>query len=578
VTLVDLVRTAEPTTRVAPPHVELSATRVETVRSVGVRWPYAVAAVAAITYAGVGLWLVFGIDFAIGDALARSAAARSIVHSRDQHLMGVGIYWMPIPTFAQAPLMAVFSRFGVPLLALPLTTAIPGALTVLPLARAGRCLGLRERHTFLVVALYAFNPYTVFFAANGMSEAWTAFFLACVLHRYLEWTSRKRTRDLGKLGIYLALALLSKYEVLGCIPFIGMAVALQVPKGRRISTGLVVVLPALFSFVVWYLVSVVVTGHTPFEVVAGTQTGEVLTNDGWLPEARTPATSAAYTLRMLLLVCPAIFAAIVTSGAARDVQRALRALVGRAAAGVEATPPLNALGVALPFLVFPGQVALLLLAGTTFGNPRYYTPVILAIAFLSLVSVARARTSWRPFVLTGLAVVTIIGYGTAFATMSNPSASKIEGEHYVIDRLLGREPTVDRGSTLRDFASFTAAFDAQLVDGDLVAVDSATAHPVALLTEHPRQVATDRDKDSERLSARNPTLFTWIVYVEGVGYDSPFNAALGQIIQRPPTGMQWVLAAEGPRAGEWPFGDVNLYHLVPADGTTTASPQQSTTP
>jgi hypothetical protein len=163
------------------------------------------------------------------------------------------------------------------------------------------------------------------------------------------------------------------------------------------------------------------------------------------------------------------------------------------------------------------------------------------------------------------------GYVSAFATLSNPKASKVEGENYVIDRLLGRTPKIDRGKTLRDFGAFTAAFDDHLTPTDLVAVDSATAHPVALLSEHPGQVATDRDKDSERLASRNPTLFTWIVYVDGAGFQSPFNDNLGQILKTPPRGKTWELVAEGPRGADWPFGDVHLYHLVDASGADTPS-------
>jgi hypothetical protein len=56
-----------------------------------------------VVYVAFGLWLLYGADYAIGDAIARASAARSIAHSRDQHLMAAGFNWVPWPVYAESP-------------------------------------------------------------------------------------------------------------------------------------------------------------------------------------------------------------------------------------------------------------------------------------------------------------------------------------------------------------------------------------------------------------------------------------------------------------------------------------------
>jgi hypothetical protein len=335
--------------------------------------------------------------------------------------------------------------------------------------------------------------------------------------------------------------------------------------------GLIAALPALFTFCVWSAVALVITGKNPFQLVFGMSGGANeptrLVNPGWLPDERTPTTAAAYALKMTLLVAPGVLLAVLVAGGIRESFALLHALGNRFRRPV--AHDLLALGVALPFAVFPGQVAYLLLKGTTYGNPRYFTPLVLALAFLSLVTASRVRRVRAGVALCGLAIVSLVGYATALATMSNPKASKVESEFVVLEKLRGRPASGNLDIGI--WRTFTASVDSLIGSRDVLAVDSTIAQPFTLFTKHPKNVVLDRDKDAQQLTARKPTPFTLILFSERAAYTA-MNSALGEILGQPPPGKQWVVALEGPLSSDG-SSRLRLYRLVEATSTSPGPSQ-----
>src|SRR5262249_7996980 len=167
-------------------------------------WPWLLAGVAFAVYLIIGLVLLFKIGYAIGDSVVRESQARSVVDSRDPHAASIGFYWMPIPVLSQLPLAAVLSRLGVSEASGPLSTALWAAGTIPVLVAIGRRLRLHDGWTALLVVIFAFNPWTIFYAANGMSEASFFFFLALTCLGYISWIKEGRLRDLALLGLALS--------------------------------------------------------------------------------------------------------------------------------------------------------------------------------------------------------------------------------------------------------------------------------------------------------------------------------------------------------------------------------------
>src|SRR5262249_29990197 len=156
----------------------------------------------------------------------------------------------PLPVLSQLPFAAVLSRFGVSAASGPVSTALWAAATVPVLVAIGRRLQLRDGFVAVLVVVYAFNPWTIFYAANGMSEASFFFFLALTCLGYLSWVMSGRVAALVLLGMAMAGATLVRYETMGIAVILGVAVALQTRKGRRAGAVLITVLPAAFAMFV----------------------------------------------------------------------------------------------------------------------------------------------------------------------------------------------------------------------------------------------------------------------------------------------------------------------------------------
>ena len=525
-------------------------------------WAWAFAGVAFVGYVIFGLWMLYGADFAIGDALARASSARAIAHSRDQHLMAVGFYWMPLPAFAEVPFMAVFSRLGLPGLGLVMPTAFATSMTIPIVARIGRDLAVPRRGVVPFVVLFAINPYTVFCAGNGMSEAWQVLALAGCFAAYLRWSTHHRVRDLGRLGLWLAVAQMTRYESITLVIVFFALVAWQSRPGRRVATSMTVAAPAVFAVVAWTVTSFVITRHGFWKAI---QDGSEKTRVAgfWLPDQRTLASVTEYSTKLSLRFAPGIVVAVVLAGFGRE-------LFGQVLTPDD-KPHLRAVAIVAVGGLFPAQIAFLLLEWASYGDPRYYMPLILMFTIAALVALSGAgHLAGRVLVL---AVLGLAGCVSSFVVLGDPNISAITGEPAVVKALLGNKvpsgvQASDSRVDLGDWRAFTAEMDLRVQPGDVVVLDTAVAAAVHLFSSHPQQIATERDKDSERqLQLPDPGYNLAVVLPGNVGLINPSIQSM--IRGTPPKGKRWV-KVDVPVAPKWFRGTPELWQLIDSAGPTSA--------
>lgn len=236
------------------------------------RLAWAAFALTFVGYAAVGYWLQVRHGFMIGDALARVAAAQSVLFSRSPHLAAVGFIFTPLTAVVQIPLIAL-SPWWPPMA----ERAFSGTLMSAPfmagavyqMLRMGMDRGLPRTFTVTIAALFALNPMIIFYGSNGMSEAPFIFFVVWAVRRLTMWMVDNDVHHLIVAGgIAMGLAYLTRYDAAAAIGAAGFLVAITTylrargqPRLKRAFMGMVIVSgPGLAAFLGWAIASWMITG------------------------------------------------------------------------------------------------------------------------------------------------------------------------------------------------------------------------------------------------------------------------------------------------------------------------------
>lgn len=509
---------------------------------------YALALLALVGYAAAGVWLRYGLDFSVGDAVARTAEAKYMVLSRDPHAAALGFYWMPIPTVVQLPLVLLLDPFGQAELAGPVSTAMFGAGTVLVLGRLAAELHLPRLTAGLLLVAYAANPVVVYVSANGMGEAALFFFVALTLSGVLSYTGAPSSRALLLAAFGLAGTVLARYEavpLLAVVPALLALVDARRGSWARARTTLVLAgAPAAWGLALWVLYMRVIGGSfTAFRTGAETTTG---TGPGAEPAYQPEylagagggvAEALAWTGSWLLAFGPALLLLV----------PALLPLRRRS---------LGTLAVLLTAAALPAVVVVLLVRRATTGEPRYFVSFVLLAAVAALWTAGRLR-EWS---LPGRRVVTVVstpllaGLLVLGAVTGSNALTDVDRTHYnsesrVFERVLGQPVTpVDGGAELPRWRTFTRLLDATVPDGRTVLVDTRYAFPAAVLSRRTRQFVMSSDRDYEsQVSPTGLQRFDYVAVVDGglrQGLAGAFDEG-GAVVRRAPDAWQEVFTVPG---------------------------------
>lgn len=231
--------------------------------------------VVALIYGYLGYRTTIDSHVVVFDALDRLARSYMVWHNDPPKLAAVGFVFPPITTMALLP-FALVKPVATSLVALPASSAVFAAATVVMLDRTlARCEVMPLLRLPLMLA-FAFNPFWLFYAGNGMSEALYSFFLAFTLYSFVSWYTTTEPRYLIAAGFNLSILVLVRYAfIVWAILFaLLIGVALIRRAARRIEIeGSVIAFaaPIMYVLALWVLFNALIVGD-PFGWVSDTTT------------------------------------------------------------------------------------------------------------------------------------------------------------------------------------------------------------------------------------------------------------------------------------------------------------------
>jgi hypothetical protein len=173
----------------------------------------AIFAIFAAAYFIVGYRVVVDLHLVNFDALARLAHAYFVWWNAPPKLASVGFVWPPMQTLVFLP-FALIRPLATSLAALPAMSATFMAGTMVVLNRTLAQTGMRWFARYPLVLAFGANPMILYYGANGMAEAVYLFFLVLGIHFLLRWEMTGQVHLLAFVGVAMALAFLSRYEIL----------------------------------------------------------------------------------------------------------------------------------------------------------------------------------------------------------------------------------------------------------------------------------------------------------------------------------------------------------------------------
>jgi Dolichyl-phosphate-mannose-protein mannosyltransferase len=496
-------------------------------------WPWSLAVALFLQYSLVGIWLLSDRQYAIGDSIARTLNAQVMVLSRDPHLGAMGFYWMPLPMLIRIPFVLLLAPFESQVYAGPLSTALLAALVIPVLARIAAELRLGTATTALLIVVYALNPVTVFSAANGMSEAAFALFLALTFLGLVRYGNDRDVRSLSLVGAALAGGMMSRLEFIPITIAAVLACALLAPKARWKRIAAMVALPPLAVFSAWTFASYLITKDALYWYHEAKISGATPDVHPWMPASLTPLTIAGYVGFMALLVAPSIPIALGIAVVRWHEWR-------------------QTLGLVVVLVTTPAFVALQLLMRASWGNPRYFAVLPLGACVLAMWAMKLAGT-WeirtRVKVVFLLAAVGVVGAVISTYAYSDPKRTSIESEFVFFSAITGR-PAPDyprRFDQLRPLINF---LDPELAKGKVAVIDTRGGIPL-LMSAYPRQFIVPEDRDFEEIMSDPTDRFDYVV-LPNVGLTSRYQAVI-QNAMNAVEGGRFVLVKDYGSAALWQF-------------------------
>ncbi|TBL70580.1 hypothetical protein EYB31_33165 [Paenibacillus thalictri] len=229
-----------------------------------------------------GFYISYFNEFMHPDALSRVANAFYVLYSRDPHLAAIGFVWNPLPSFMEIipllfyPLFPALAYDG--LSAVIVSSLFAGLNTVL-LYSAGQRYGLPGWFNLTFSLLFSLNPFIFLFGFNGLSDVPFIFFLMYTVVHFTHWMDTRHPSNLIFSGFGLALAFWTRYEAVlvgAALAFSIVALLLAQSSSnadklskrwketyfRIESSWIVLLLPAVFSGLLWLLFNKMFTGNS----------------------------------------------------------------------------------------------------------------------------------------------------------------------------------------------------------------------------------------------------------------------------------------------------------------------------
>jgi hypothetical protein len=489
-----------------------------------------------IVYLSSALWMLYGLGFSIGDALSRSANARAIWFARRPTLTSMGFGWMPGPVLFQSIFTVVLEPIGQAQLSGPLATSVLGAATVYVLVSICARRGLSATWTLLLVSAYAFNPAIVFTAANGMSEQMNFFFLVLLVDGFLRWSDHPSVGAATLIGVALAGCMAVRYETLVLVPVVAIFVGLRRKSWReRLQSAVLVSIPPAYVFFMWILANKLIQKSWfwflhPSGSTSASALGLPPPDAIFLPAERTLRTAIEFSFSRTWDMSWAILVVAPILLFRRRGQR------------------LASVGIVAIAGVYPLWIWYLLPQNRTWGNPRYFLPMmaVVVVAIIWLASDRRSRvfgsSRWGGAARAALLGVMVIAAVNASLAESRVKVAAVESEWYVFQTALGQPLSGDRVDNAERWRRTAAAVDAEIgkQPKSLVMIAFGRAFPLFLFSDHPKRFMIDSDRDYEATLASNGKNIDYVFLTNGT------SSALGRLV-----GSGWSEAVKTETGSLW---------------------------
>lgn len=164
-------------------------------------------------YVLIGHIVVVERHVVVFDGLSRLAHAFFAWYNDPPKLAAIGFEWPPVMTLVFLPAAAI-KPLVTSFFALTVTAAAFGAGTLVLLNRTLGHLDMRWFLRYPLIGAMGANPMFAWYSMNGMAEMVFLFFLTFAVHYVIRWHLDAEVQHLALAGVGIALALLSRYELL----------------------------------------------------------------------------------------------------------------------------------------------------------------------------------------------------------------------------------------------------------------------------------------------------------------------------------------------------------------------------
>jgi lipoprotein signal peptidase len=323
----------------APAPSRASTSTSQPVTSPG-RRPRLASEAVVVTLVALSVYLIAAwfLDFKYlvfpGDAMARMANGFYVLYSGDRHLSAVGFVWPPL-TSASDLFFLLFKGLW-PALA---THDVAGSLTSAG-AMAGAVFQLRallaewkvaRAPRLVLVALFALNPMIIYYAANGLSEAFYLFTMVAATRYLVRWSrDTSSVTSLVYAGSMVGLGILGRNEGIGAallgsvfVPSFSFVRGKGIfrNKARMAATDAVIfIMPFVTAFGAWVIAGYVIT----HQFLGQFTVNEVQISIQGVDRASTLSSRLSHEVHALLYIAPlvpvALILALIVAFKRRDSQ------------------------------------------------------------------------------------------------------------------------------------------------------------------------------------------------------------------------------------------------------------------
>lgn len=274
-----------------------------------------------LLYTLVGFHVVAGLHVVNFDALDRLTRAFMVWYNDPPKLAAIGFSLAPIGTFVLVP-FAAFKALVTSGLALPLSSALFGAGTLVFADRMFAMADMLRGPRLLLVLLIGINPMFAFYAMNGTGDAAGLMFAAFGLFCLLGWGRNGSPRYLIGGGLAFALACLTQYEYIFWAILIAFLISFTLSNRDRdeveIEGSVIAFLaPIIYAIGIWIFFNAIVLGD-PFAWISQAGNSAPVNAASSAAPAFDAADAIGNVLRIQLVFPVALVALPLLLFAARD--------------------------------------------------------------------------------------------------------------------------------------------------------------------------------------------------------------------------------------------------------------------